>query len=95
MRNIPTRVGRSHNLHLDICICAEHPHAGGEKETPTRESAVMPGTSPRGWGEAMASLPEAPEERNIPTRVGRSYSDSVVRNGDAEHPHAGGEKCGS
>ena len=91
-RNIPTRVGRRPRRRARDCGRTEHPHAGGEKK---REIAVQigsVGTSPRGWGEGDDHDGHDGDDRNIPTRVGRSDRGRAAGQGSPEHPHAGGEK---
>ena len=94
-RTIPTRVGRTPTYLDSVQDAADHPHAGGEN-VPVR--ALLPafgGPSPRGWGERLGSRQIATFARTIPTRVGRTTKRILERLGKADHPHAGGENCGS
>ncbi len=70
-RNIPTRVGRRPMVRGAASGAAEHPHAGGEKQTAETFPRFVRGTSPRGWREALTASCLILRGRNIPTRVGR------------------------
>ena len=77
---------------MDADSQAVHPHACGEKTSPSAWSASPIGSSPRVWGKAPASAVFSLNGRFIPTRVGKR--DDLI--GDfscsAVHPHACGEK---
>ena len=92
-RNIPTRVGKRQFSAVSASFCTEHPHAGGEKGGQGTAKGHGHGTSPRGWGKGLEVPLEWRSERNIPTRVGKSWTRSSACENKSEHPHAGGEKC--
>ena len=91
-RNIPTWVGRSGRPRRRRRCFSEHPHVGGEKSRSATIARRNSGTSPRGWGEAVAVALRGSGVRNIPTWVGRSPRRRERADDLAEHPHVGGEK---
>ena len=92
-RTIPTRVGRTKRLVVNVPVGPDHPHAGGENQP--RQSGVLSlrGPSPRGWGERKMILLIMTPMRTIPTRVGRTRPPHRARLGRTDHPHAGGENA--
>ena len=74
VRNIPTRVGRTLGNITKESTSLEHPHACGENVVCSMVGILPYGTSPRVWGERHAHAAEAAGERNIPTRVGRTWT---------------------
>ena len=91
-RNIPTGVGRSTSGSSSGVPSAEHPHGRGEKAEQLGLVSVHIGTSPRAWGEVRNHAPPKREQRNIPTGVGRSASETTRTARSSEHPHGRGEK---
>ena len=71
-RTIPTRVGRTRPPCHHALDRTDHPHAGGENAEPKMRAFLLPGPSPRGWGERLATAGGYVGDRTIPTRVGRT-----------------------
>ena len=90
-RAIPTRVGKSPAGKRPSIASAGHPHAGGEIQRRLRVLPGPHGPSPRGWGNLEEKGDTPFIQRAIPTRVGKSFSESAQHNPLAGHPHAGGE----
>ena len=90
-RNIPTRVGKTHQFRCFRRCCQEHPHACGENVQSCFSPASSHGTSPRVWGKLAADGEIADVDRNIPTRVGKTAWLTTRRDTGPEHPHACGE----
>ena len=90
-RTIPTRVGRTCLFRPTGTATTDHPHAGGENESPTRNTSSANGPSPRGWGELSRHPITIADTRTIPTRVGRTGRRGTFDWPTADHPHAGGE----
>ena len=69
---IPTRVWTS----ISVCFVAmdfeDHPHACGDKTAGISYGFIMPGSSPRVWGQEDEIMEEIRVYRIIPTRVGTS-----------------------
>ena len=90
-RNIPTHVGRTVCHLFRVHVIPEHPHACGENIATILTHVVLPGTSPRMWGELARNPPRRYNHRNIPTHVGRTSRFPSIRLKGSEHPHACGE----
>ena len=91
VRDIPTRVGRTWPRGWPPSRETGHPHACGENGQTSSQFYAVNGTSPRVWGEQLLPAVFTREERDIPTRVGRT---TVARSPTARatgHPHACGE----
>src|SRR5271165_4145606 len=71
-RTIPTRVGRTAVCQGYQSYEPDHPHACGENIARNLDSAKCDGPSPRVWGELPSMRSLQPEDRTIPTRVGRT-----------------------
>ena len=71
---------------------ADHPHARGENGRREYRRQLMPGPSPRAWGERRRDGGSAVSTRTIPTRVGRTRS-VRLRHVGTDHPHARGENA--
>ncbi len=91
LRTIPTRVGRTKRLKIEVLDVADHPHAGGENANPCPFALNAGGPSPRGWGEHRRRSVSQARPRTIPTRVGRTLPVASALAAIADHPHAGGE----
>ena len=89
-RLIPARAGKTRRILLEVRPRQAHPRAGGENAPPLRRTLVPTGSSPRGRGKRMASLPRPAPSRLIPARAGKTKVSSV-RASAAAHPRAGGE----
>ena len=90
-RNIPTRVGKTITGKLNSRADTEHPHACGENENVWRIKHTGDGTSPRVWGKRGERHEACLDQRNIPTRVGKTHCRLVHWQVGSEHPHACGE----
>ena len=90
-RNIPTRVGKTITGKLNSRADTEHPHACGENENVWRIKHTGDGTSPRGWGKRGERHEACLDQRNIPTRVGKTLMFMLPPPPNTEHPHACGE----
>ena len=73
-RDIPTRVGRTFGRSRPLQAPPGHPHACGENYRCAWLQARRGGTSPRVWGEHRSSRQRRGEPRDIPTRVGRTFT---------------------
>ena len=54
-------------------------------------SSFLCGTSPRVWGKLNVASWDSKETRNIPTCVGKTFSDQAGQSCISEHPHVCGE----
>ncbi len=92
-RFIPTRVGNTPAGYRGRTGPTVHPHACGEHVRDLSISGEWGGSSPRVWG--TQTLNDSPdfECRFIPTRVGNTLIEQVLRPGRSVHPHACGEHC--
>ena len=91
VRTIPTRVGRTPCSGKLSAVSADHPHACGENSRCTASRNACNGPSPRVWGELVELVLLQPEQRTIPTRVGRTRESFPARQQQSDHPHACGE----
>ena len=70
----------------------DHPHACGDKRSPSFVIVSIRGSSPRVWGQDRVIVPFSCSILIIPTRVGTSHignSKHIIR---PDHPHACGDK---
>ena len=74
VRIIPTRVGTSDLISPIPTRKGDHPHACGDKLTPSFVICFKLGSSPRVWGQASKSMSAGNITRIIPTRVGTSQA---------------------
>ena len=91
---IPTRVGTSPLTACMLRVLKDHPHACGDKIYNETCGRIAQGSSPRVWGQDPITVPNRPEPRIIPTRVGTSGAKSPKRLRKQDHPHACGDKWG-
>ena len=89
---IPTRVGTSPLTACMLRVLKDHPHACGDKIYNETCGRIAQGSSPRVWGQDPITVPNRPEPRIIPTRVGTSGAKSPKRLRKQDHPHACGDK---
>ena len=94
-RTIPTRVGKTTNLALFICLKTDHPHASGENIRFSNLSQPQRGPSPREWGKQTRLCLQTTFHRTIPTRVGKTNSLQRHQPTASDHPHASGENSQS
>ena len=71
-RIIPTRMGTSSYCYIYLFGCKDHPHAYGDKASLKLLIKLLPGSSPRVWGQEILLLSCGKELRIIPTRMGTS-----------------------
>ena len=91
-RIIPTRVGTScYNKLCPHCV-GDHPHACGDKSLIFGMHSIIPGSSPRVWGQGRKTFCDNLRVRIIPTRVGTRSWESLIENKNVDHPHACGDK---
>ena len=91
-RIIPTRVGTSYNRIRRYKKRWDHPHACGDKRSPSFVIVSIRGSSPRVWGQEISKLCHSVNQRIIPTRVGTSTVFRTIVNFPSNHPHACGDK---
>ena len=91
LRLIPARAGKTTRRRASPPTTRAHPRAGGENAPPHRWSRVRPGSSPRGRGKRMASLPRPAPSRLIPARAGKTERAPTSARPRPAHPRAGGE----
>ena len=95
LRFIPARAGNTGSSQPAARIPAVHPRAGGEHYPFPMLNGIYHGSSPRGRGTLLFSLPCIPFIRFIPARAGNTLALVGSRRMDAVHPRAGGEHdCG-
>ena len=70
----------------------DHPHAYGDKITFRDSLKLLPGSSPRVWGQALGVEKLHLAYGIIPTRMGTSTYSSDTPQGSLDHPHAYGDK---
>ncbi len=90
-RFIPTHVGNTGEIVLNIGTNAVHPHACGEHLYRVQFSSNIAGSSPRMWGTRNTDLKLHLSSWFIPTHVGNTTRDSGSRILLSVHPHACGE----
>ena len=91
-RIIPTRVGTSSLWRKKKPIYEDHPHACGDKAVTAIGGVLLPGSSPRVWGQETEKWVEQNINRIIPTRVGTRCLNGIDKDGKQDHPHACGDK---
>ena len=91
-RIIPTRVGTSGICRSSRNSGWDHPHACGDKLLIFYTYLIMPGSSPRVWGQEDIPYSLRTRLRIIPTRVGTSTSAFFAVAIPMDHPHACGDK---
>ena len=70
----------------------DHPHAYGDKFAVFINQAIIPGSSPRVWGQELEMIYVCFSVRIIPTRMGTSnYLRGIILK-IRDHPHAYGDK---
>ncbi len=90
-RFIPTPVGKWAGGTTVIVVWAVHPHARGEMVRASDRRVSLPGSSPRPWGNGLRDTLSMPNNRFIPTPVGKWNPTFPRRPADPVHPHARGE----
>ena len=75
-RIIPTRVGTSLLPPTSAACIGDHPHACGDKLKKLLTLLIVPGSSPRVWGQVVFFRKIFANLRIIPTRVGTSYNNN-------------------
>ena len=90
-RFIPTHVGNTCFLPLDLIALTVHPHACGEHTLATCNVLPRLGSSPRMWGTHLSTAQRDCPQRFIPTHVGNTLCIFYCSPLDAVHPHACGE----
>ena len=94
-RFIPTRVGRTIQLVLDIfCNCRFIPTRVGRTAISYPVKYLDCGSSPRVWGGRLKSVQGRMSRRFIPTRVGRTQIYDMWKKAESVHPHACGADTG-
>ena len=91
-RIIPTRVGTRHYPANLSKTAGDHPHACGDKSSLSFLAKEEQGSSPRVWGQALATSSSSYGRGIIPTRVGTSTHLRAKSLSAQDHPHACGDK---
>ncbi len=91
-RFIPTRVGKGPGRSRSRPGSPVHPHACGERICTAASLGPSFGSSPRVWGKDRAAGAPRPDERFIPTRVGKGVPSPCPHAASSVHPHACGER---
>jgi len=91
-RIIPTCVGKSAAPAPARSAHPDHPHVRGEKYSPTGRAQKSVGSSPRAWGKVALKDECCPNQRIIPTCVGKRGGAVAVILRAPDHPHVRGEK---
>ena len=92
LRIIPTRVGTSRTNYGYYLSVEDHPHACGDKLRAYLFLNPLIGSSPRVWGQVSHHINGSWDLRIIPTRVGTSTVDDILKAPEKDHPHACGDK---
>ena len=90
-RFIPTGVGNTSTVHVDLPVTSVHPHGRGEHACSATICKVPIGSSPRAWGTQNRRGWWKPSERFIPTGVGNTFQTQLPVGGGTVHPHGRGE----
>ena len=90
-RAIPTPVGNTKIVDMDVPTESGHPHACGEHLRGPRNRTVRNGPSPRLWGTRAGTGRAGHPRRAIPTPVGNTSSSAWPVGASPGHPHACGE----
>ena len=91
LRFIPTPVGNTHQLHIQLIAPPVHPHACGEHEDQMKTVKSLIGSSPRLWGTRRPDEDSEKPDRFIPTPVGNTQPLRGSLTALMVHPHACGE----
>ena len=70
----------------------DHPHAYGDKTLDSTVICMMPGSSPRVWGQEFCRGVKVADKGIIPTRMGTRFNDFIKSFAYWDHPHAYGDK---
>ena len=92
LRIIPTRVGTRLLAAPHFLLSADHPHACGDKASFDVVPIISIGSSPRVWGQVLATVLSFLPAGIIPTRVGTRRVYSTRLSFQQDHPHAYGDK---
>ena len=87
-------MGTRHKYHIVFTQVRDHPHAYGDKFSPSLVKTPVLGSSPRVWGQAMRAMVTTAPMRIIPTRMGTSFCKYLFGLLAEDHPHAYGDKSG-
>ena len=93
-RFIPTGVGNTESLSVNVINEAVHPHGCGEHEFVQPPPPPPEGSSPRVWGTRCLKETDIEVIRFIPTGVGNTFLIYLIRRFPAVHPHGCGEHMG-
>ncbi len=89
--NTPTHVGKTTLLRHISREVRKHPHACGEDINFCFGQRAGEETPPRMWGRLPQGRHCAPEVRNTPTHVGKTWLSACQTQPIRKHPHACGE----
>ena len=89
---IPTRMGTRISHSKSAAMSGDHPHAYGDKTMSLTGTKTLSGSSPRVWGQALASGAGRVYPLIIPTRMGTSRKYAKNHKQQKDHPHAYGDK---
>ena len=92
-RIIPTRMGTSNAFLGSDPTSTDHPHAYGDKKDTVNDEIRSEGSSPRVWGQGDFGTHSTTCAGIIPTRMGTSAINTLVRRYSTDHPHAYGDKA--
>ena len=73
-------------------VLRDHPHAYGDKSAIALSVDTLAGSSPRVWGQEHILCKSKKLDRIIPTRMGTSTQQGLIRSLTTDHPHAYGDK---
>ena len=90
-RNTPTRVGKTANPCQTNASNRKHPHSCGEDLVDPAAVCAVLETPPLVWGRRSGTVPLAGQQRNTPTRVGKTWTPSFSSLANEKHPHSCGE----
>ena len=88
---IPTRVGTTRNVVLDVVGYEDHPHTRGDHWLMPAWPWVSSGSSPHAWGPPGIYLYPHLLDGIIPTRVGTTTRSFAARRFRGDHPHTRGD----
>jgi len=91
VRFTPTRVGTIRVAATSAAYTPVHPHACGDDTVSPSRPRNQHGSPPRVWGRCVRIMPELPDWRFTPTRVGTISLLSRMPARRAVHPHACGD----
>ena len=84
-------MGKTFYFDADKKGLRKHPHAYGEDLYIRFRFEYKEETSPRVWGRLVEAVLENSNYRNIPTRMGKTWSKKKHCQKTKKHPHAYGE----